>query len=260
MAALSSGSPIYRSLGTQPGRLGVVLPESFFSTKENLRARLFLFDHFNVKAVVGLPRDAFQPWTPTRTSLLFAQKKTKDEEVAWKDVRRSKQDAAVRTIKRAQKELRALRKIKNVATLAQRGQRGAQIVEAVQNAVSMFDLDGALKTSNVADIHSAVDSFLDAIESFNVTQWAFRQSAIAHNSKFYVLNVSNIGYKRTKRAEYKRPNDLFTAYEVSSDDHTLTDDRILNLNSSVNDWRVIPKGSGAKDAMSLLSATLQWDQ
>lgn len=67
------------------GRLGVVLPESFFSTKENLNARLFLFAHFNLKAVVALPRHAFEPWTPTRTSLLFAQKKTVEEERAWKD-------------------------------------------------------------------------------------------------------------------------------------------------------------------------------
>lgn len=68
------------------GRLGAVLPESFFSTKENLNARLFLFAHFNVKAIVSLPKEAFEPWTPTRTSLLFAEKKTVAEEKAWKDV------------------------------------------------------------------------------------------------------------------------------------------------------------------------------
>ncbi len=48
------------------GRLGAVLPESFFSTKENLHARLFLYAHFDIKAIVSLPRQAFEPWTPTR--------------------------------------------------------------------------------------------------------------------------------------------------------------------------------------------------
>jgi type I restriction enzyme M protein len=62
------------------GRLAAVLPESFFATQENLEARLFLLAHFRIVAIVSLPRQAFEPWTPTRTSLLFAEKKTPEEE------------------------------------------------------------------------------------------------------------------------------------------------------------------------------------
>ncbi len=71
------------------GRLAVVLPEAVFDTKENDYIRLFLFKYFHVKAVVALPEVTFKPWTPTRTSLLFAAKKN-DSEVraydhAWRE-------------------------------------------------------------------------------------------------------------------------------------------------------------------------------
>jgi type I restriction enzyme M protein len=71
------------------GRMAVVLPEAVFDTGENDYIRLFLFKYFHIKAIVSLPELAFKPWTPTRTSLLFAVKKT-DEEVrtydkAWRD-------------------------------------------------------------------------------------------------------------------------------------------------------------------------------
>jgi type I restriction enzyme M protein len=65
------------------GRLGVVLPDSVFDTNENLYIRTFLYRFFHIKAVVSLPQVAFQPYTPTKTSLLFAAKKTKQEVDKW---------------------------------------------------------------------------------------------------------------------------------------------------------------------------------
>lgn len=65
------------------GRLGVVLPDSVFDTNENLYIRMFLYRFFVIKAVVSLPQVAFQPYTPTKTSLLFAVKKTRKEVDAW---------------------------------------------------------------------------------------------------------------------------------------------------------------------------------
>ncbi|MBK6937995.1 MAG: SAM-dependent DNA methyltransferase [Chitinophagaceae bacterium] len=62
---------------------GVVLPESVFDTTENKYIRLFLFKYFKVKAVISLPQVTFQPFTSTKTSLLFAKKKTAGEVVEW---------------------------------------------------------------------------------------------------------------------------------------------------------------------------------
>jgi type I restriction enzyme M protein len=65
------------------GRLGVVLPDSVFDTNENLYIRMFLYRFFWIRAVVSLPQITFQPYTPTKTSLLFAVKKTHKEVEAW---------------------------------------------------------------------------------------------------------------------------------------------------------------------------------
>jgi type I restriction enzyme M protein len=65
------------------GRMGVVLPDSVFDTNENLYIRTFLYRFFHIKAVISLPQISFQPYTPTKTSLLFAVKKTKKEVEKW---------------------------------------------------------------------------------------------------------------------------------------------------------------------------------
>ncbi|MCK4476157.1 MAG: N-6 DNA methylase [Methanophagales archaeon] len=68
------------------GRLGVVLPESVFDTTSNRDIRLFLYKYFWIKAVVSMPHLAFAPYTMTKTSLLFAQKKTEDEVREWNEM------------------------------------------------------------------------------------------------------------------------------------------------------------------------------
>jgi type I restriction enzyme M protein len=67
------------------GRIGVVLPESFFSVEDDINGRLFLYKHFNIKSIVSLPNHAFSPHTTTSTSLLFASKKTQKEEEQFQE-------------------------------------------------------------------------------------------------------------------------------------------------------------------------------
>lgn len=68
------------------GRLGVVLPESVFDTTENKYIRLFLYKYFKIKAIISLPQLTFEPYTSTKTSLLFAQKKTPEEIKKWNEL------------------------------------------------------------------------------------------------------------------------------------------------------------------------------
>ena len=68
------------------GRFGVVLPESVFDTTENKYIRLFIYKYFKVKAVISLPQLTFEPFTSTKTSLLFAQKKTETEIDKWNEL------------------------------------------------------------------------------------------------------------------------------------------------------------------------------
>ena len=63
------------------GRLGAVLPNSVFDGRGTgaINVRKFLLRQFNVQGIVGLPADAFYPYTNTKTSLLLAEKKTAAE-------------------------------------------------------------------------------------------------------------------------------------------------------------------------------------
>jgi type I restriction enzyme M protein len=73
----------YYQLLRPNGRLGIVLPESVFDTGENLPVRLFLYRHFELLGIVSLPQLAFNPFTSTKTCLLFARKKTREEVAAF---------------------------------------------------------------------------------------------------------------------------------------------------------------------------------
>jgi len=59
------------------GRLAAILPNSIFDSQSDkyLHARLFMFRHFTVRAIISLPTHAFAPYTPTKTCIVVAHKK-----------------------------------------------------------------------------------------------------------------------------------------------------------------------------------------
>lgn len=73
----------YYHLLRENGRMGIVLPESVYDTTENKYIRLFIYKYFTVKAVVSLPQVTFSPYTNTKTSIIFAQKKTAKQIEKW---------------------------------------------------------------------------------------------------------------------------------------------------------------------------------
>jgi SAM-dependent methyltransferase len=304
------------------GRLGVVLPESFFATKENLSARLFLFARFNVKAVVSLPRHAFEPWTPTRTSLLFAQKKTLEEERVWKRGFDLFSGEATLTIKAGSKAARHI-----VGTPEKVAERNAPLAMLVEEAglpvvsvptseslasaeeavqVAIRDVEAAFPAKRrpqpvtkllralqiiqrqlqvigkaVADLRGAVEYFglpirlpdaatawpdvvafaneaKAALESVDARLWAFTKVVERSPDSLYVLNVENIGYKRTKRTEYERANDLFRAFlPPAAKGQPPT--RIGNISLHPAGWRVEGSTEGsAGDALALLVREDLW--
>lgn len=60
------------------GRLAAILPNSIFDSQSDkyLHARMFMFRHFTVRAIISLPTHAFAPYTPTKTCIVVAHKKT----------------------------------------------------------------------------------------------------------------------------------------------------------------------------------------
>jgi len=313
------------------GRLGVVLPESFFSTRENLDARLFLFAHFNVKAVVSLPRHAFEPWTPTRTSLLFAQKKTVAEEQRWKSEivlheTRAK-EAFDESDQAASSSLEIIEELRSADTLTSINET-ITLAASVGLELQPFDFDAPLTAllAELARWKHAIDSIaldqltaeqkgvvrsikktfqkLDrrfgklrsnfsrfgaantlfqfglplptdemepkaiaaiaadyetALSRIDVRVWALRKTAEILNQTFYVLSIENIGYKRTKRGETERPNDLFFAYVFEEVNGRREKRRVLDIDLSPEGWliEILPPGQ-ASDAASLLASKVQW--
>lgn len=229
------------------GRLAAVLPESFFSTAENLLARLFLFAHFDIRAIVSLPAHAFQPWTPTRTSLLFAQKKAPADERLWKDAfgtHRTDVAASVRAGRLA------------AGRIISPGRRTTQ--EQLAN--------------HLADVHESLDALALKIADGvpGTTEWALRANELLKSLSidaeafsrtvneiggldYTGVLVGEVGYRRTKRAENERRNDLFRAV-VDIDGVTKI---VRNLNDASSGWRIMTADDG-EDALSVLRKESLW--
>ena len=62
-----------------------VLPETILDTPTNSDTRLFLLQFFRIRAVVSLPYDTFRPFTSTKTCIVLAEKRTREEAKRWRD-------------------------------------------------------------------------------------------------------------------------------------------------------------------------------
>lgn len=201
------------------GRVGVVLPESVFDTTENKYIRLFIFKYFKVKAVVSLPQVTFEPFTSTKTSLLFMQKKTKGEIQEWNtlwsqyggewsnlktrttnliDVYFNAKDRKkLPSIKdlNAQEELNVLfRMLKDYIVSSDKTLKPKELMEKYQT-----ELIELCKYDN-----DTTDVF-----GFYNPWWVFGEVAKNLDYDIFMAEAENIGYKRTKRGEKPMPNDLF---------------------------------------------------
>ena len=198
------------------GRIGVVLPESFFSVGEGIEGRLFLYKHFNIKAIVSLPNHAFSPHTTTSTSLLFASKKTEEEEKRFQELweefvtsfneKYSRfdgiQSAPRREISFDLVDVGHPKSIRSFlstieACLDQEFGQGFVILPYFSDSC-LFNADNfsRLKTQ----IKNAVLDIKDRWVLWNVSRKI--------KSEFYNLSVSEIGYKAGKKGSKDRPNEL----------------------------------------------------
>jgi type I restriction enzyme M protein len=172
------------------GRLGVVLPESIFDTTENRYVRLFLYRYFHIKAIVSLPYLAFKPYTATKTSLLFAQKKT-DDEVRDYDRRYAHFEQEYDRLRRDLDKL-AGRKTLNAA----------QFAELLRQFIGQPLPAAADDPDHLITIHR------DA-KKLDKQQWVFSRVVAELDDTLYMAHVDEIGYKRLVRGEQSRPNQLF---------------------------------------------------
>ena len=205
------------------GRFGVVLPESVYDTTENKYIRLFIYKYFKIKAIVSLPQLTFEPFTSTKTSLLFAQKKTKKEIDEWNKlwVKYSNEWNSLKTrcenLLQIYLEGKDRKKMPSIKDLTHREEK-----EILSRLLKDYFKEEDKKVSSKELIEKYKDELkelckydTDTKDTFGFvnTWWVFGEVAKELNYKLFMAEVENIGYKRTKRGEKPMPNELFRTNE-----------------------------------------------
>lgn len=247
----------YYQLLKEGGRLGVVLPESVFDTTENKYIRLFLFKYFNVKAIVSLPQITFEPYTSTKTSLLFAQKKKKKQVEQWNELwdKYGKEWAKLKT--------RVVRYHDYFVNEAKLNKKFAWVKELTSDLNKLLEKEDkeAVEVINKEDLKHISENIkrflkdyitpedeelnpkelltkyseeIDSLSKFEKefyvfgfynAWWVFGEVAKEMDYDIFMAEAENVGYKRTKRGENPMPNDL---YDIEYAPNTIDTKQIIN--------------------------------
>lgn len=231
----------YYQLLKEGGRLGVVLPESVFDTTENKYIRLFLFKYFNVKAIVSLPQITFEPFTSTKTSILFAQKKTKIQVQQWNELwdKYGKEWAKLKTrvvryhdyFVNKSKLNKKFAWVKELTTdlntlLEKEDKEAVEVISKedlkhIKENIKRFLKDYITpedESLNPKELLTKYSEEIDSLSKFeketNVfgfynAWWVFGEVAKEMDYDIFMAEAENVGYKRTKRGENPMPNDLY---------------------------------------------------
>ena len=207
------------------GRLAAVLPESVFDTTENKYIRLFLYKYFKIKAVVSLPQLAFEPYTSTKTSILFAQKKTKSEVEAWNNAwdEASKEWQTLKTrvenliaVHNGLKQKAKLPSIRDLTAVEEKAILRRMLKAYITERDDDLSADDLIEKypSELLTLCNYDKDTQDAFGYVN-TWWVFSDVAARFSYDVFIAEAEEIGYKRTKRGEKETRNDLFKVNEDS---------------------------------------------
>jgi type I restriction enzyme M protein len=209
----------YYQLLKENGRLGIVLPESVFDTTENKYIRLFIFKYFKVKAVVSLPQVTFEPFTSTKTSLLFGQKKTAAEVLEWNILWDKYQGEWSKLNTR----------VANYISVYVKGDKREKYpsIKADDDKTVLKNIhyflkeylepkDAALPVKELLEKYKAEIEEVSSIDKDTIdlfghcnTWWVFGEVSKKLDYNIFMAEAENVGYKRTKRGPKPMPNELF---------------------------------------------------
>ena len=220
-----------------------MLPDSVFDTTENKYIRLFLYKYFKIKAVVSLPQLAFEPYTSTKTSILFAQKKTKAEVETWNYAwdEASKEWQALKTrvdnLVAVYDGLKQKAKLPSIRDLT--SDEETAIIRRMLKAYITARDDGLSAEDLIRKYRDELENLCafdkDTQDSFGYvnTWWVFGEVAAKQNYDVFMAEADNIGFKRYKKnkvvSEKPMPNEL---YRVQENGKVAFDD---GVNSSILD-------------------------
>lgn len=185
------------------GRMGVVLPESVYDTTSNRDIRLFLYKYFWIEAVVSLPHLAFAPYTQTKTSLLFAQKKTSKEVEEWNKLWSKYEEE----YKELNSEIKKLLK-------SDKKQNKNRLVDLLIYLLGEENFNPEDKNLSFEELK---EKYEENIKEADLEWWVFKNVSKEQDYPIFMAHAEEIGYKRGTRKEEKRPNQLFNSKGEYSD-------------------------------------------
>lgn len=206
------------------GRIGVVLPESFFSVEDDIEGRFFLYKHFDIKAIVALPSHTFLPHTPTNTSLLFASKKTEKQEKEFVKLWTKFSSEFVTKISKINGVLPSQKsKVNFEKDKTEQVDNIKKLLEQVENkcleefeagfiVLPFFETDYIFQDDNYGKIKKAIKDTLDNVKD----RWCLHKVASKQKIEFYNFSVDEIGYKAGKKGSKDKPNELISVYDSNS--------------------------------------------
>lgn len=221
------------------GRIGVVLPESFFSVEDDIAGRMFLYKHFNLKAIVALPNHAFQPHTTTSTSLLFASKKTKAEETKFNelwDKHSTEFDEKLNKVFKLMPsnktdvdfEIANRETEKSISKILSKVENKCTKEFGVGFVVFPFFIDKFLfDAENFGKVKKAIKDTISA----NKARWTLYKVSNTQKGKFYNFSIQDLGYKAGKKGSKDKPNELMSV-------HSKDGKKIYNIKYS-HSWETI---------------------
>jgi len=181
----------------ESGRMGCVLPESVFDTASNRDIRLFLYKYFWIKAVISLPHLAFAPYTQTKTSLLFTQKKTTEEIEEWNKLWAEYEEE----YKELDFEIKKLLK-------SGKDQDKNRFIEFLIKILGEENFNNEDKKLSFKELK---EKYEDNIKEADLEWWIFKNISKEQDYPIFMAHAEGIGYKRGVRKEEKRPNQLFNS-------------------------------------------------
>ncbi len=207
------------------GRLGVVLPDSVLDTEDNLYIRKFLYRHFEIKAIISLPFLAFKPFTPTKTSLLIARKKTREEVKEYDRIWREET-----------KEYRKLRSEIERIVLT-----GQVPLDDSDKKIFLTFLSEFMTEADAAnlDANAIKETYEDILSELlkNIDWWVFSKVSRRLDYKIFMAHADEIGYKRSKKqGELHRPNELFATSLSAAKNGTDSIPNILDSFLALKPW------------------------
>ncbi len=219
------------------GRVAAVLPDSVFDTAENKYIRLFLYKYFKIKAVISLPQLTFAPYTQTKTSILFAQKKLDKEIEEWN----KKWELAASDFGKLKTRVENLydvyvtgkdrAKLPSIKDLSQ-----DEEIEIIKKYLKFYlnDEDTGKTIKEILSTHyedikevGTIDKDIADVFGYVNVWWVFDELTANMDYDVLMAEVDNVGYKRTTKSEKEMVNELFTLEYAPTK---------LNTNDVINDF------------------------